>query len=620
MSIDPDREVGRFLERLGVSDLRSYPDFDMKGSLRLAIVTAHSIWERIEDTFYTDHTLEHSLRICGYCQQLFENGYAHKVPPLSIPELVALAVASAIHDIGMQYRLISAQEAPAKKSLRETLYEDLGDLTPDQVRKSHVEIGRRLIQEAVKDDGIWPKAIPPPCLADPRSRDFLHKCHLIAFAHSNGRLWDECHSSGSPKFTMTKFREDLFRPRLLAGLLRLADELDGSQLRLSKLERFSSSDVPPESQTHWLSCALVKEIIVTGSERAAEIQLRPVYPLESSGALKESAERFLSEFRISKIESEIRKINAMFEKAGEPKNRVDATVSKRFPTAAQEVMLSEEVIAETIDRWTQSVQTMSAGDSKEQADPMHSLPPLNGSCDDGAGEEAGGFVGCQLLENASTTAEILLPEPSNGDFRLDAPDIESALRDWYQSNRIFARVVLETGAHTNILLKCRSLISQLSLLSEMRRVVVDTVRPLKVDCVVGVGTSTIPFAAHLALEMEAAATFTFYEKGHRHIRLEVAPVIPSGKGSILFVDDIISEGRTAMQILRDSLGWNGSEQLPYENVIWCSWFRLGSQGAVFHPQIKYYYFCHVPEVVYFKDRSTCGYCSTGNHCRPESRL
>ncbi len=153
---------------------------------------------------YTDHSINHSWIVLRYAIELLDDG----ISKLNEDELYVLIMAALLHDIGM---------SPSKK-MQDTLKEKSDDL-PNEIRKIHHELSYEYIIQN------WETLKIP-------NKNYAKAIGLVAMGHRKVDLFDsnlyehEFIVKGGKKFVCLPY---------LAGLLRLADELDITNDRTPEL-------------------------------------------------------------------------------------------------------------------------------------------------------------------------------------------------------------------------------------------------------------------------------------------------------------------------------------------------------------------------------------------------
>jgi len=189
---------------------------------------AKRIWERPLHRYYTDHSVSHSERIIGILNNLTK-GTENSVRLLSITEVYILLAGAYLHDVGMQ------DERFANGHLEE-IRDRHHELTGELIRNNHFKrVGRTL--------PLGLEGVPV---------DIVNIIASVAEAHRRIDL-----SQG--KYEEYIYGAETIRPRLLAALLRLADELDIDHRRVH-LELLDLMNVPTKSSFFWYLCYYVSGV------------------------------------------------------------------------------------------------------------------------------------------------------------------------------------------------------------------------------------------------------------------------------------------------------------------------------------------------------------------------
>jgi hypothetical protein len=188
---------------------------------------AKIIWERPLHRYYTDHSVNHSERIIEKLNDL--TGDSRNLCTLSMTEVYILLAAVYLHDIGMQ-----------DERFRN------GDL--EQIRDRHHELTRDLIRNNSfkQSDSTIPlglEGVPP---------DIVDVIALVAEAHRRTDL-------SQSKYEEFPYGSEIIRPRLLAALLRCADELDIDHRRVH-MGLLCLMDIPIDSCFCWYLCYYVSGV------------------------------------------------------------------------------------------------------------------------------------------------------------------------------------------------------------------------------------------------------------------------------------------------------------------------------------------------------------------------
>ncbi|MFW6116752.1 MAG: HD domain-containing protein [bacterium] len=197
---------------------------------------AEAIWKMPLLRQYTDHTVNHSFRVIEILDKLCDL----LLQPLTDDEAYVLLCSAFLHDIGMQ------QERFFEMDVVKDLY------TEEEVTQAREEKSKRdaLIREChhlISEERIKYE-LGTNCL----EREFIDEIALVSRGHTKEDLatYEDRSKAGKP-----------LRLRLLAGLLRLADELDLDYRRVD-LEQLKQAIIPDVSKAHWWKCHYVESVDV----------------------------------------------------------------------------------------------------------------------------------------------------------------------------------------------------------------------------------------------------------------------------------------------------------------------------------------------------------------------
>jgi hypothetical protein len=190
------------------------------GNVRQAAVR---VWARPLHRYYTDHTVDHSERVIALLDGLTAGMMATE-KRLSPTEVWVLLAAAYLHDIGMQNERFAG-----------------GDI--DEIRAHHNEQTAGMIYAIFEDPA---NAFPIPLTGDPA---LVEAVALAAKGHRRVNL-------DGPEYEPFVHGGETVRLRLLAALLRFADELDVDHRRVD-IAQMKLLALPVESQLHWWRCHYV---------------------------------------------------------------------------------------------------------------------------------------------------------------------------------------------------------------------------------------------------------------------------------------------------------------------------------------------------------------------------
>jgi len=189
---------------------------------------AARIWERPLHRYFTDHGVTHSERICTLLDGLTA-GMMQTDKRLVPTEAFVLLAAASLHDIGMQDERFAG-----------------GDL--EEIRAHHHEQTAEMIYQVFEDPQ---HAFPIPLGDDPA---LVEAIALVAAGHRKVDL-------AGGEYAPLQLGDETLRLRLLAALLRFADELDIDHRRVD-LEQMKLLNLPVESQLHWWRCHYVAGVSI----------------------------------------------------------------------------------------------------------------------------------------------------------------------------------------------------------------------------------------------------------------------------------------------------------------------------------------------------------------------
>ena len=211
-------------------------DADRQRVVENVRAAAQRIWERPLHRYFTDHTVAHSERVIALLNGLTA-GMMRDDKRLSPVEVVILLAAAYLHDIGMQDERFAG-----------------GDL--DEIYAHHNVRTAEMIYQDYRSGG---QVYGIPQLGD---EDVAEAIALVARGHYQVNLSGEEYdgfTSGSGSSA------ERVRPRLLAALLRFADELDIDHTCVD-LEQVKLLDLPLESQLDWWKCYYVSGVNIDENE------------------------------------------------------------------------------------------------------------------------------------------------------------------------------------------------------------------------------------------------------------------------------------------------------------------------------------------------------------------
>ncbi len=378
---------------------------------------SNAIWSDVDLENYTSHDIGHSLRIIDSFLKL------NQLYEWSQYEKMLFAAAALIHDIGMQFNVWVPEVKPRKYPMKK--------LPADEVRRRHIEFGSYLVCGYLKSELSF--SLPPPCMhANEGHYDALDAAAHIAFAHSGQTFLQKFIVEGGTWDDRSK-EENKYRPRLLAGTLRLCDELDGNYTRLRERQqnRILSWDLSDEIHRHWFSCLFVETTdLVIKDSRMATISLRWRAPRDCEPKDLSKIKILLGTMREAKLRDEIQKISDFYVTCGETQHIRAIVVNPLDP----EPRLFRFSLYQN-RRFREMLNRAVKQRHKYKRRVVRTLPKPT---------QAGGN---QPLAQPELPVNI----PVYGQKSL-----ELALRDWFIRNRQVAHYELVSGEHTDTYLNCRT--------------------------------------------------------------------------------------------------------------------------------------------------------------------
>lgn len=532
----------------------------------------HAIWENVDQKNYTRHGLDHSYRIIGYFFAL--DGLYDWTPY----ERMLFIAAALLHDIGMQVNIwgpsVKGWKSPEK------------GFSTDSVRRNHCRNGFKLISQFVRGK-VELKFPPPFCERRTGYLTPLHRAAHIAFAHSGEEYLG--YLAKDDQWRACKLQAENYRPRLLAGALRICDELDLCCSRIAYPEQIWGWNFSDESRRHWLACYFVEACEVKIHEKKlASMELRWRTPIASKSALVKNISTLISKLRVFKLNQEIQRVNSFLKQCNEAEYCLmsDVKMSKQPVDFAISGGVSLSKIGEVL-RTASGRPSSDTRTGKSLVPAEAAVPPQSPS---------------------SVSENIQLIRPFSG-------PLKSTLRKWFDENKVPHHYALRNGEHTDTYVHCRSLVSNQELLRNLADTISMQHRHRGITAVLGVGTSAIPLAVNVAYRLNCCVSFTFLatSPGYHETELEVAF---GRKHKLLMIDDIISSGRAASRILDRLRDRDGLPQEIYHHSI----FRLGRQRYT-DPERRirsYSWFVHIPEVYYAPGERECSLCRAGTELIKES--
>ena len=243
-------------------ELRKQLEDELDTRLKIVENKSREIWEKGElyHTYYTLHGMRHSNAVINILNLLVDG--LNPEDQLNEIEIFYLLSSAYLHDVGMQCKYPEDEkEVESRSQLSDKTY-TLQDLIRDE---HHLRSGR-YINENYKTLGL--------------NRIEAGFVGLISEGHRKVNL-------SSTNYDRQPIGLEKVRLRLLAALLRLADELDVDFRRApEELYKFMK-DMPAFSRLQWLkhhyTSGVMIEPIVRGSKRVLYIEINCQYPTEDEG-------------------------------------------------------------------------------------------------------------------------------------------------------------------------------------------------------------------------------------------------------------------------------------------------------------------------------------------------
>ena len=221
-------------------------DTELVSSLTRIRLAAKKIWDPTVRIIqgYTGHDIPHSKRVAGFVADLLE---ANKGQALSSEEMYLLLAGVYLHDIGMQCDVVRfpkikrrAEELEAKFAVRFTA-QTANEYSKDEqkaIRENHQFLTAAWIDYAYCENKtvLGPEIRTIPSGSEYLVADLMDVCKY----HSKLPIAD-CPS--------TELGRQV-RRRLVAALLRFADELDVSKHRVS-IETVKNFSFDPHNSVYW---------------------------------------------------------------------------------------------------------------------------------------------------------------------------------------------------------------------------------------------------------------------------------------------------------------------------------------------------------------------------------
>lgn len=551
--------------------------------MSMVFSSVENIWENVDLENYTEHGLRHSIAIIDYFLQL------DSLLTWSDYEKFIFSISALIHDIGMQYnRWGFSVELPSDiPALR---------LSPEKIRELHHILGFELIEKLIKNGSLsgFPKK-----MFNHKSQVHLNaifKAQYIAFSHTGDEYLNELISNKKETWKMREYLSEKYRPRLLAGVLKICDELDGNFERIPEPDRIEATDLDETNRIHWFACLFVENIFLEVIDRITYIDIKWQAPDQSTDRRKKLIKDFIREHKIMKIQKEISAVDKFFEQCNE---LCHCTFTKNIyiKPLSQEPIFTKFSVKEDLME--------------------------------------------NILLYRSTSKKVLVPSKIKGVLqksisntkrvdkttkRLIDKKFDKLLDNWFEMNRESGHFELISGDHTDTYVYCRSLASNQDLLDRITKHIWKIHKRHNIKNILAIGTSAIPIAVNLSFRFKSFLTYTFWSKkffdkiyslksnktniikGEKYNFSELMPSIRDGE-NILIIDDVISGGRIVVDILNfiEKLNKKGIGEI-YHHAI----FRLGNRNFIEDKRItEYTWTKHIKNIMYASSKEECTFCKEG---------
>ena len=212
---------------------------------------------------YTDHGIEHSERVSGFVEKLLQ---VNPNLEFSEQEIYLLLAGVYLHDIGMQCDVV---KYPYIKEKARVLGADLNKAFTSKTTNGYSKKEQKEIRDnhhylsAAWIDYLYEELHPAiKSIPDDLLEDLMDVCKF----HSSKLLINNCGDT---------FRlNENHRKRMVAALLRFADELDISSSRV-ELETVKLHNFPPENSMYWWLHNYTKVIFVESNSIKLSVRLHP---------------------------------------------------------------------------------------------------------------------------------------------------------------------------------------------------------------------------------------------------------------------------------------------------------------------------------------------------------
>jgi len=549
-----DKSVEDFIEILELSK-RELFDIDLESIISDTFSFVERIWsagQKLDE--FTDHGIGHSYEALKNALDIADKiTVSHSLNDL---EKTILAVACLIHDIGMQ----------CKK------YDKWRNLEANNIRSSHCSIGFEMFEivlEKKKSD------LPNLAIREEGAEKSLifEKAMYVAFSHCSRdktaqKLWR--------KLTNDEVKGEKRRLKLLAGLLRLGDELDMCFDRIMEINRLASSTLSAESKAHWACCYYIKNVKI------------------ESGANGKGSMRVRIDWRAPKDKEQIDKIRKLI-------------TEKRIQHFNQEVNLIKPYLKEADSSPEPILEEIKELGNPEESEHLITLP-----------KEVEDYLVKELYPYTFSQKTMEVPQNLIEINESSFGKAKSISDDFIRLGKgvIPAHYVLKTGFHTDKYIKCRDLICNNDFTIALVKALKEKFSEFKPTRVVSIGTTAIRIGSLLSILFEVPFS---YAVGEVEILLDKFTSIKnfnhyekmtfiSKQDRLLIIDDILGMGTVFEKIMSQLK----KLEIPEDNVVFFYIYSLGHNKKFVenYRKVKIYFLNAYPDINYWQQESdgSCKYC------------
>jgi len=511
------------------------------------------IWGRPRLHTFVDHGIDHSYRVLTLALSFLKILNRPEMA-LSPVERLVLGIACLIHDIGMQYQAYPVKEV---------------DLDPFQIRKQHTALGFEMIA-AVREGTFTSQRAGPPLNIHPQHLLFLHYGAMVGYSHSGRTYWDQITTSATYEMKR-EGGEQLIRPRLLAALVRLADELHCEYTRIQDLTWLDTALLTSEEKAHWAACYFTQEVRIT-SPGPAGLRMNMTWRVPDDATEKdiEIVRALLQELREHKMLAETQLVRGQLKEDDRA-----------------EPCFLEFNLAETPQKF-----------------PMPPIP--DAVCEYVTTKLRPGQFGKKIQHLSGRAREL------TGSATLDA--LKHQARQFLLTKGLVAgHFRLRTGWHTNKYVRCRELCADARFISGLCMELKAFYSASEFTDVLAIGTSAIGIATLLSQMMGLKFSYTFQKQSGtktdatgRYTEFEIR-LDTYKQARVLIIDDIIGVG----SVLHEIIPALGKESEAPELVRAFSIFSLGNVKTYLEGDLSLIdvdYLVEFPDVEYSQENPVSGRC------------